>query len=268
MAKIIIAGSQISDAGTLEDSSTVAANYPLANLLLLQPGRKARFSTPAAVYVVLDLGSAQAITFAALVNHNGSATGTWRVRGATSEANLTAAPGYDSGGSDSLYPVTGKPDADVQHSFLSFAAQTYRWWRIDIDDTSNADGYVDLGRIILANAWAPEVNFAFGAGIGWLDPSNIDQGVGGHLYPNERPKHRVMTLPLNFQTESDMLGGLYELQRKVGASRDVFVVLDKEDTTHLHRRMLQGLLLGTTAPLSLDTFQRYSTSLRIEELLA
>lgn len=268
MGKIIIAGSHLSDAGTLEDSSALAANYPVSNLLDLQPGRKARFSTPGAAHIVLDLGSAQAITLAMLGAHNGSAAGTWRVRGATSEANLTAAPGFDSGAGVSLWPATGKAEADVQHSFINFSAETYRWWRIDVADAGNADGYFEAGRIILANAWAPAVNFGYGAGIGWIDPSPIDQGVAGHMHPLGRPGHRVMTLPFRLLSEADALGGLYELERLLGARRDVFAVLDKEDTTQLHRRMMHGLMRGTTAPLSIEFFKRYGTNLRIQELVA
>lgn len=257
------------DGATLAASSALAANYPLSNLLTIQPGERARFSTPAAAYVEIDLGSAKAVTFAGLLGHNGSATGEWRVRGATSQANLTSSPGYDSGsGGTSLYPTSGKYDADIQHSFMSFASQSYRWWRIDVDDTSNADGYFQAGRIILANAWSPEINFSFGMGIGWIDPSPTEQSVAGHLYPLERPKHRVFTIPFQFQTEADMLGGLYEIERTRGASKDIFVVLDKDDDAQLHRRMLHGLMVGTTAPISLEFFRRYSTSLRVEELLA
>jgi len=268
MAKIIIAGGQLMDAATLEDSSALAANYPLANLLTLQPGERARFSDPSAAYVVIDLGSAKAVTFAAVIAHNGGAAGEWRVRGATSEANLTGAPGFDSGsGGVSFWPASGKPDADVFHSFMSFASQTFRWWRLDIDDAANADGYFEAGRIMLASAWAPDTNFEFGAGLGWLDPSPVDIGVAGHLFPLKRPTHRVQTLPFRMVSAADCLGGIYELQRLRGASGDIFVVLDPADDDHLHRRMLHGLMHGTTAPLSIQFFKNYSFSLRVEELL-
>jgi hypothetical protein len=272
MAKIIIAGGQLMDAATLEDSSALAANYPLANLLTLQPGETTRFSDPSAAYVVVDLGSAKAVTFAAVIAHNGGAAGEWRVRGATSEANLTASPGFDSGsGGVSFWPASGKPDADVFHSFLSFASQTFRWWRLDIDDAANADGYFEAGRIMLASAWAPDTNFDFNAGIGWLDPSPIDEGVAGHMFPLARPKHRVQTLPFGFQTKADLYkarSGIYELQRLRGASKDVFVVQNPEEDDFLHCEMLHGLMRGTTSPFINDTFQRYSFSLRIEELIA
>jgi hypothetical protein len=269
LAKIIIAGGQLMDAATLEDSSALAANYPLANLLTLQPGETTRFSDPSAAYVVVDLGSAKAVTFAAVIAHNGGAAGEWRVRGATSEANLTASPGFDSGsGGVSFWPASGKPDADVFHSFLSFASQTFRWWRLDIDDAANADGYFEAGRIMLASAWAPDTNFDFNAGIGWLDPSPIDEGVAGHMFPLARHKHRVQTLPFRMVSEADCLAGIYELQRLRGASGDIFVVLDPQDDDHLHRRMLHGLMRGTTAPLSIEFFKNYSFSLRVEELLA
>src|SRR5690606_18692553 len=154
--------------------------------------------------------------------HNGSPTGTYRVRAADSEAGLTSAPDFDTGTSEplTLYPASGKHDADVQHSFTSFAAQTRRWWRIDIDDTDNADGFFSLGRLMLASAWAPDTNFSFGAGIGWLDPTTHDESVAGHLFPLARPKHRVFTLPFQFMSEADCLAGIYELQRLRGASGD------------------------------------------------
>ncbi|GAB4373865.1 MAG: hypothetical protein Kow00114_36070 [Kiloniellaceae bacterium] len=268
MAKIFIAGGQWMDAATLEDSSAVAANYPLSNLLTIQPGEKTRFSTPAAAHVVVDLGAARAVDTVALIAHNASAAGTWRVRGATSEANLTASPGYDSGAGVSLWPASGKPDANIHHSFLRLgSAQSYRWWRVDIADAGNADGYFQLGRLLIAGAWAPAVNYSFGADIGWVDPSPIDEGVGGHSFPLEREKHRVFNLPFRFQTKADAWGQAYELQRKRGGSKDVFAVLDPDEDEYLHVVMVHGLLRGTITSISNDFFQRYSFTLRIKELL-
>ncbi len=270
MGRILIAGSRTFDAGTLEASTAVAANYPLSNLLDLQPGRKARFSTPAAVHIEGDLGSAQPLTFAVVIGHNLSAAATVRLRLADTQGDLTADPDFDSGAVDA-YPASGKPPGEVQHSLLSFAEQSYRWWRIDIADSGNPDGYVQIGRVILAEAFAPSVNIDFGGGIGIIDPSPIDEGVAGHLHPLQRPTHRVQTLPFRLQTKADLFHvrrGIYQLQLTHGASRDVFVVQNPEETTFLHCEMLHGLMRGTTSPFINDFFQRYSFSLRIEELVA
>lgn len=269
MGKITFASGLISDAGSIEAFSTVAANFPITNLLTIQPGEKARFTDPGAAFVEMDIVTAQAITFAGLINHNGSPTMDWRVRAADSQGDLTAAPPFDTG-LVSGWPASGKPDADVLYSFRLFPAETRRWWRIDVADAGNPDGHFDLGRFMLANAWQPSVNIQFGNGIGWIDPSEAEQSVAGHLFTVDRPTHRVFTLPLAFQSKADMItaqNGLYELERKLGAHRDVFVAMDPDEDEDLHRQSLQGLMRGTTSPLTNTVLDLYETSVRVEELL-
>ena len=37
------------------------------------------------------------------------------------------------------------------------------YWRVNIEDTSNPDGYVQFGRLFLAGEWQPKFNAALGS---------------------------------------------------------------------------------------------------------
>lgn len=267
MGKIIFASGLISDAGSIEAFAATAAGYPVTNLLTMQPGERARFTDPGAAYVEIDLGTARPITFAGILAHNISATGQVRWRAADTQGDLTADPDLDTM-LGSAWPASGKPDADVFYSFRLFdEAVNRRWWRLDVSDGDNTDGYLDIGRLMVADAWRPARNVKFGWGPGWLDPSAAQRSVAGHTYPTPRPKHRVFGVPLGFQSEDDMLEGLYELQRKCGAERDIFVAVDPDADKHLHRKSVHGTMLGTSQPLINTHFALWETSVRVEELL-
>lgn len=85
-----------------------------------------------------DLGSPQAVTLIALVNHN-----------LTSGAVITVKAGTTSGVGDfSEVMEWREEDAFV----LLSAAQTYRYWRVEIDDDSNPEGFLEIGYLMIGQA--------------------------------------------------------------------------------------------------------------------
>lgn len=259
----------LSDAATLSSASTIASTLPLPNLQTMQPGEVCRFTSLTGMHIVADLASEQAINTIALLAHNGSSDAKWRIRGADTEAELTSDPGYDSG-SISMWPSTGKPSGydDVPLPSIKFltSAQTYRWWRIDITDADNADGYFQAGRLYIAAAWQPTVNIALGWSLGFIDDSGRDVAIGGQLWPHERPRRRLLRFELDFQTEDAMYDNAYEIDRLRGMANDVLVIRDPAATTHLHRQTVHGLLTELQ-PIVNEVHALYRKPYTVEEMV-
>ena len=99
--------------------------------------------------ITIDFGAAERITVALLQDHNITSGATVKLYGNTS----------DSWGSPA-YTYTFGSIADILHVYLD---QTYQYWRWEITDTSNPDGYIYIGNMAMAEYQTLEKqNFEWG----------------------------------------------------------------------------------------------------------
>lgn len=98
------------------------------------------------------------------------------------------------------------------------------YMRIEIDDVSNAFGYVELGRVFLGKAAKPSKNVAYGATLGWKDDSRIGRNRLGSKNFEEVTKYRVANFTYDSADRTEALESLFELQRISGTTREVIFV--------------------------------------------
>jgi hypothetical protein len=111
-------------------------SFPAINMQEQRLSKVYRSTAITSQTVIIDLGSAQGITTAAILGHNLSTSAT-----ITLDANTT-----NSWGS----PATSKTliwNADA--ILLFFNSVSYRWWKFTINDTANSNGYLSIGRLWL-----------------------------------------------------------------------------------------------------------------------
>lgn len=217
-------------------------------------------------YVTIDFGSAKEINLIALLFTNASSAATWRVRAAATEADVTASPAYDSG-SNTLWPTTGLDDWDTVNAILFLStSQTYRYWRIDVSDTGNSDGYIEAGRLYMANAWQSTRGQAFGWSIGWEDESPKPQAIGGQTYPVRRTPRRILNMSINFLQETEIYNNAFQIDRLRGQARDILFIVDPDKSARLQDQTVYGLV-QEFAPVVNPTFNIFEKRYRVEELL-
>ena len=268
MSNILIATPIFSDLGVITAGSQTA-DMNAENLLKIQPTDVLRAVDLNNVYVVEDLLAAKTINLAALMFHNGTSASQWRVRAATSEANLTAAPGYDSG----LVDMWGKSGLDDDgwekyHSFMWFGnlPKTYQWWIIDVSDLSNPAGYFQAGRLYLSNAFVPTINAAYGWGTGIRENSSRSQTSGSNTFSASRKVSRVHNFTLPFLSEDEMYGNVHKIERLRGNSRDVLVHFDVENGDRIMDWAYYGLM-NIKGEINNPVFEQYEKKFEIEEIL-
>lgn len=187
-------------AGATLSGGSWLASRPLAHLQDIVLARVARTvdATTGSTVIVADLGAARAIRIMGLVGHNLTAAATQRWRGAASEAGLTSAPGYDSGGvavwrgTDTPDTNTGEDGQPIHRPValqVAAADQSYRWWRLDLADAANPAGYVEAGYLMLWQAWQPTRNFSYGKSLG-LETGTIRQESIGLVETHDRRASR------------------------------------------------------------------------------
>lgn len=231
MADMILATPVLSDAATITAGLESAAG-PATNLQKMQPTDvwESATTTP---YIEIDLGSITDFNLVAMLFTSGESGAIWRVRTADTQGNLTAAPDYDSG----LTAMTNiSPDGHIFDWYST--PKTNRWVRIDflfVTDPFTA------GRLYIANAFQPTLNYRYGAADGYDDDSIIDVTDGGNLIPTHGKNRAVLDLTMNVYTETDR-HAIRELNRTRGASRDVLLIRDPEAATNLGDYSYYGLL--------------------------
>lgn len=284
MASILISYRNHVDTATLSGGRW-SETLPPGNLSDRQPSKVARTvgADPEDTAVIVDFGSGEPVRFVALIRHNLTQTGKWRVR-LSNEPGFSA-PVYDTGSVD-IWPSAipfgvgqwgefnwgGRYDADEVATYGAQGihaiddAVRARYLRIDLTDPENPSGYLEAGRLVAGPAWQPSVNFQYGWSIEQVDESEVRRSRGGQAFVNARPKFRRMRFTIDHLEKDEMFGHVYELERIKGKGGDFIVIADPDDLTHAHRHTLYGAL-AQSAPIFNKQPGRYSRLFVVEELL-
>lgn len=246
-----------------------SVTLPLVNLQNSDLSLVARSSDAATTSTVLtiDLGVARSIQAIGIIGHNFSLAATVRVRG--DDNSDLSSPVYDStalAAYDAALTAENIAGRRMDYILFPSAAQTSRYWGIDISDATNPAGYVQFARLVIASGFQPTINMQYGAAIGYEDLSSTTSTPTGAAKHAVRPKRRRLKCAINDLPESEALTNLFEMQRRLGTTGQLLVGWALDDTTHKHRRAF----LARNSELSLmemASMARYGTPLSlIEEL--
>lgn len=116
------------------------------------------------------------------------------------------------------------------------APETSRYWRIEIDDETNADRYVEFGRLWMSYAYQPTINFVGGAEMGWQTDSTTTYADGGEAIHDDRPTRRVFNFTVEQLATNEAFVRGFEMTRRLGTTGQLFFVYDPDDTYHMSRR--------------------------------
>lgn len=275
----------VADAATLSGGSWLAG-LPLANLQQVNLNYVARSADvlAASTRIDIDLGNATTVVrLVGLMRHTISTAGTYRITAGTSSGGSDV---YDSGTLDvwpriyqyddlpfeapnwwtgqisddeaALYPIKLLHDAGA--NYLA------RYWRIQITDTANAAGYVEVARLWMGELWSPQRNYTFGAGLMWEPRDRAEVSRSGVRYAERRPPARVFTCEFDALGDSEAFGRFLDAQRRLGSEGQMVAIPDPDDTARRHRRDILARV-RRNAPLVQFAHELQSTSLELEEVL-
>lgn len=203
-------------------------------------GSKRWRSTGLTPHIYGKLPAAAAIDFWSSFYTNARSGDQARLRVASSQANLTAAPALDTGlvdvwpaGSDlSGWFETGQPGYVHQRAVVASPVSA-SWWRIDYDYTGNPDGFVEVGALPLgvrftpgrAHEWEPVYRPLNRAGY------EVEYGGGG-LGRGGGTFKRSTTFRFPVMSTDDALGTFDPMLRERRGVKPVAVVLKEDETTY------------------------------------
>jgi len=159
------------------------ASYPITNLFSLPLSRVARTTnaTTGSTIIKGTAAAAHSIGVVMLSGTNLQSSATVRIRFYSDAAWTTNI--YDSGAI--AWPGGVWWGAGTNYNVRSF--------QIDIADTSNPAGYVQIGYLELATSAQPTYNFTFGAELGYRVRTVPVETLGGAKYYDRRDKPRTFS---------------------------------------------------------------------------
>lgn len=175
---------------------------------------------------------------------------------------------YDAWPADYLSSATSEMIAAATTPALHkpAAAQSYQYWRIDVDDEANTDGYVEIGRPFMGAAWQPTYNASYGAGVGFVDLSSSVRAYGGARYFEDTRNPRSFAFSFDALSDSEAWTKAYELLSQQGSTKEVLFSWSPADLSNIPR---QTFLCTITAldGLTAASYGMWSKAFRVEELL-
>ncbi|WP_353268582.1 hypothetical protein [Gemmatimonas sp.] len=220
------------------------STLPLSSLLDRKLARVARSTnaTLAATQFVVDLRTERPVGVLALPKHTMSQAA--RIRWRASASTSFAAPIYDSDWR-TVWPLWAtREDVDglnVAHVHLPPAPVTARYWLCEIDDTSNAAGFVDVARLVVAGAWTPSSGIALGARYALESATERVVSDGGAALYVPKPVRRVFEFSVPMLDEPEAFTVVWRMIRQLGVSGQLFLVYDRHDP-YMHERAFLGVL--------------------------
>lgn len=233
----------------------------------------------------VDLGIARDIRILAIPKTNLSRAGLWRARASNTPGVFTS-PVFDTGWRDAwpvVYPWGTLDWEDPSYwdgRITEESAQGYpmplvyvhagavvaRYWLFEFDDTTNAAGFLDIPRLFMSPGWQPSINFQYGAQLGWVNRTAMEETLGGERHYDPRAPRRRFAITLAHLPVDEALVNGFEMQRRQGIDGQVFVIIDPDDTVHMHRRAMLATA-REPSPLEWARPQRHNVPLIVEEVL-
>lgn len=287
MANVSMGWPNIIDETTVSGGSWMAS-LPATNIQNRRISKVARSSDAllASTMLNIDTGATpSAVGLVALVVHNMSASAKVRIRADDAADFLT--PVYDSGWV-SVWPegiipqdlleweednfwlgtISQNAVAGYRAPFTHYlpTAAPMRYWRIEMDDMSNPDGWVQVGRVFMGKVWSPEYNMKYGMSIGYSDASASESSLTGEEFFDVRTRYRVHKFELGFMSKEEAVTYTLAMQQQLGTSGEMLISADRADTMNVPRTCFLGRMVSMT-PVTAAFYNGWTTSFEIREII-
>lgn len=215
----------VSNVGGVEWDTTL----PLTNLRTQLLSHVARSATAAtnATWWKLDMGEVMPTRVVSLMGHNISVDGTVRVRGYLANGTTVA---YDSGtvrvwpASFTVADVAANPNNWTLPLASVVNAQI---WRVDVYDSTNSAGYIQIGRCWISPAWNPTVGVSYDSNILYEPRSIPEESLGGELWFDTRLPRRVAAIAFPDLSDVEKRTGAL-IQKNISNSSEMLYVENYE----------------------------------------
>lgn len=284
MGRLILLYDNAADEGTLSGGTW---SLPLTGMQDPRPTRRARSAnlTPEATTFDIALNATRTFKALAFGPTNFTSSARYRIR-SFSDAEMTMEV-YDSGSRDigtqavpsldlpwedpnfwtGVQPIDDPDKAGIFVVHIFDQDTTAKYWRFELEDAGNSDGFVEIGRLFMGLAWQPSINFSpEGNSFGWKPNTTTQQSLGGSRYYNRRKSARFFRFAFPYLPDAEVWSDVYRIQAVSNLDRQVFVIPDPDDVANRSKRSFLGNLTELSS-IQLFNVGLASTAFDITEAL-
>jgi hypothetical protein len=237
MARAFILSPKYSDMSAISGSSSVS-NASVIGLLRARPKLYWR-STEPTPYVEGNFGTPRVLDTLIQGFFNAREGDTFRLRLASSQANLTAAPIIDFGPQPMWPSGSDLSEYAKIHRVFTFEQQTAQWYRIDYDFSGNPDGFVQGSRVVIGKRIEPLTSVEAKWSMGGQEDVAETVDMGGEESPRVMGVKRSFTCTWHNLRESER-EQLYVMKLERGSAKDVVLAVEPSEGPYSMARIHIG----------------------------
>lgn len=276
-----------SDRGVLSGGNWQAGSLRLANMQTPYLAEVARSidTSPASTQVLADLSAFPAIGGVAFGPTNARTTATARVRAYFDAAGSELI--YDSGPlnfpgvavdslqleweEDGFWEGVSAEVEDLGKGItfihLTGVPVVARYWKIEIFDEGNPDGFVEVSRLMIGSVWQPDYNYDYDGNEFGLEPlTDVEESRSGVRFYNPRNTRRTFSFSFAYLPDVQTFADVYRIATRSGIHNQVVVVPHPDDLDTYQREAFLGTL-GVMPTLRRNAPGHAGTNFKIEEAL-
>lgn len=287
MTNVIFAGlPNQADTATITFSGGALPSLPASNLQNRQLSLVGRINSVAnaATKINVDFGEPRLVQVFALLKNNLSYFSKLRIL--ISANSDMSSPVYDSGWGYAIpeiqpggllgwgifgwgNSVTFAELKQITVNTVHIAPQPYiaRYVQFQIDDTTNPDGYLDIGRCICSDMLETMVNPDYGMKLGYVDRSADSEAENGTIYTDRRKGYRKLSMVFSNLSEAWVMENfLNRIDRDKGTAGDFLVIPQPDKVEQLNNQAIYGKLVSTS-DVDFTAYGLFTKPLEIRELI-
>lgn len=279
--KLRVIYQNLADTATITASPTAAGVTSVANLIK-DPKSLVYRGTGTSVTLTVTLAASSIVGGVAIPFCNLTPTATIRTRGYSASAG-TGTLLFDSGTILSCpYQPLGMwawGSIPLGLNMYAYGGKVYaRCWLpnqqqlscaslvIDIIDTANTYGYIELSRLVIGAYWSPTYNTSFGLSASTVDTSAHERSESGDIITNRGARYDTLNFDLAYMNSADRTE-FSKIMRGSGLPKAMFISIFPDDADPGKEQLHQIYgKLSQLGGISHPMYEMYSTTIDIEEV--
>lgn len=261
MTNLMLLYDNAADEGSLSGGSW---SLPLTNLQDPRPTKMAQSSDVSSASTTFRIQLTAARTFRAIVfgPTNYSSGGSYRIRGYSDSGYtslvddtgviiLGSEPAHtlDMHWTDAYWWSGAQPLDDPGNAAGIWVIHVYdsditaQYWDFSLDNQSNPDGFLKIGRLFMGTAWIPSLNYTPESNkFSFASLTASQSSAGGSRYYHRRRAARAFSWSHPFLPKTEVTDDVYRIAAIAGTDRQVFVIPDPDDIDRRTTRSFLGTL--------------------------
>lgn len=139
-----------------------------------------------------------------------------------------------------------------------------RWMLINITDTTNPDGHLEIGRLYVSDAWQMDTNVAYGSSpFSFEDRSVVSTTYAGTNIIRQREPSKLQTMLIQAYSEKEIMEDLFRLSTRMGI--DILAIQDPE-SAYRFQKMVYGTIVDRYDVVN-PLFEQFESIVRLKGLM-